>query len=100
MDTIELDTTAVIADFGQMCASTASFPSVIHLIAKYENSLKDALVENVMAGGDSAARGMLTGMVLGAYHGFEAIPEKWIAELTAYNKIEGLLNTIDRYIMK
>jgi ADP-ribosylglycohydrolase len=100
MDTIGSDTTAVIADFGQMCASPASFPGVIHLIVKYENRLKDALVENVMAGGDSAARGMLTGMVLGAYHGIEAIPEKWITELTAYNKIKALLNTIDRYIGK
>lgn len=100
MDTIEMDTTAVIADFGQMCDSAAGFPGVIHLIAKYEDNLKDALVENVMAGGDSAARGMLTGMVLGAHHGMAAIPEQWIRELNAYNKIEGLLNHIDKIIEK
>lgn len=95
LETVALDTTAVISDFGQMCESSAAFPGVIHLIAKYENNLKNALVENVMAGGDSAARGMLTGMVLGAHHGMAAIPELWISELNAYPKIENFISRID-----
>jgi len=40
---------------------------VIHLIAKYENNLQDALIENVMTEGDSAGRGLLVGMILGAH---------------------------------
>lgn len=98
MDSTGLDTTAAIAGFGQMCASAAGFPGVIHLIIKYENNLKEALVENVMAGGDSASRGMLTGMVLGAHLGMAAIPDKWIDELNASMKIKDLLDTIDTYI--
>ena len=70
------DTRQTILGFGQMCEAGSALPSVIHLLATYENDIKNALIENVMAGGDSAARGMIVGMVLGAYHGENAgIPD-------------------------
>ena len=90
------DTRQAISDFGQDCSTPAAFPSVIHLIVKYENNLKESLIENVMAGGDSAARGMLVGMVLGAYLGMEAIPEIWLSALKARERIMGYLSAIDR----
>ncbi len=93
---VQSDTKAVIADFGQTCASSAAFPGVVHLILKYEHDLKTALVENVMAGGDSAARGMLAGMILGAHLGMDTIPKKWIDQLAAHNKIRTLLDGIDQ----
>jgi len=85
------DTRKTIAGFGQMCSVGAALPATIHLIVSYENDLKAALVENVMAGGDSAARGMLVGMVLGAYGGMDAIPQEWVDGLTAGNRILSLL---------
>jgi ADP-ribosylglycohydrolase len=48
---------------------------------------KQAMVENVMAGGDSSARGILAGMILGAAHGMTAIPETWVAGMTAGQRI-------------
>ncbi|MBW2368087.1 MAG: ADP-ribosylglycohydrolase family protein, partial [Deltaproteobacteria bacterium] len=90
-NSVNSDTLETIADFGQMCTTSAAFPSVIHLITKYENNLKDALVENVMAGGDSAARGMITGMVLGAHLGMDAIPKIWLSELSARDRIEKVM---------
>ncbi|MFH2059089.1 MAG: ADP-ribosylglycohydrolase family protein [Pseudomonadota bacterium] len=68
-------------------------PSTIHLIAKYEQDLKQALVENIMAGGDSSARGMLTGFIIGAYQGLAQIPQSWLDDMQAYKKIEYLINT-------
>jgi ADP-ribosylglycohydrolase len=89
------ETVAAVKRFGQMCEIGAAFPGVIHLVARYEDNLKDALIENVMAGGDSAARGMITGMLFGAFHGLDAIPETWLTKLVAREKIISLLADID-----
>jgi ADP-ribosylglycohydrolase len=66
-------------------------PGVIHLIATYESDLETALVENVMAGGDSAARGLAAGMILGAHLGIKAIPLEWLGDMRAYDTIMELL---------
>ena len=70
----EENSLAAIRRFGQSCHTPQALPGVVHLIAKYENNLKEALVEAVMAGGDNAARAMTVGMVLGAWQGMKAIP--------------------------
>lgn len=88
------DTREIIAEFGQACSFQVAFPSTIHLIVKYEDDLKEALIENVMAGGDSSARGMLVGLVLGAYAGLDAIPEDWWLQMNEYNCIENLLSQL------
>jgi ADP-ribosylglycohydrolase len=90
------DTRQTILDFGQMCETAAAFPGVLHLIVKYENNLKEALVENVMAGGDSAGRGLLVGLVLGAHLGLDAIPQEWLSDLKAYRRIMDLLAKINQ----
>ena len=88
------ETRKTIIDFGQECETEAAFPATVHLIAKYEDDLKEALVENVMAGGDSSARGMLAGMVLAARLGPDAIPADWLADLKARAHIEDLLRVL------
>lgn len=93
---VEKDTRQAILDFGQMCEIAAAFPCVIHLIAKYEDNLKAGLIENAMAGGDSAGRGLTVGMVLGAYLGVEAIPSEWLSGLTYYRQIVAYLDEIDQ----
>ncbi len=91
----EKDTRQAMLDLGQMCEIQAAFPCVIHLIAKYENNLKEGLIENAMAGGDSAARGLTVGMVLGAHQGLGAIPPNWLSDLKAYPEIADLMDQID-----
>lgn len=85
------DTRNAIAGFGQMCSVKAALPSTIHLIAKYEDNLKEALVENILAGGDSAARGMFVGFLLGAYNGPDAIPMEWLKDMIHFREIFELL---------
>jgi ADP-ribosylglycohydrolase len=89
-------TIKTIFQFGQSCDTRGAFPAVIHLITRYENNLQDALIENVMAGGDSAARGMVVGMILGAHLGMKAIPGIWLDDMTRRSTIEELLNRIER----
>jgi ADP-ribosylglycohydrolase len=95
LDSIGVDTRQAISDFGQMCEIDAAFPATIHLIAKYESNLKEALVENVMAGGDSSSRGMVVGMVLGAHLGLDAIPSGWIADMRRGEDIRRILEATE-----
>jgi ADP-ribosylglycohydrolase len=80
-----------IEALGQTCHAEEAFPATALLLASYPEDLKTALVECVMAGGDSAARGMLVGTVLGAALGPGAIPPAWLDGLTRKARILELL---------
>jgi len=95
LDTGGKDTRTVIKKFGQMCGIAAALPGAIHLIATYENDLRTALIENVMAGGDSAARGLVVGMILGAHLGRPAIPDEWLTGMAQFAHISALLASRD-----
>jgi ADP-ribosylglycohydrolase len=86
------ETIETIVEFGQMCNVEAGLPGAVHLIARHAGDFKTAMVENVMAGGDSSARGMMAGMVLGAAHGLAAIPDAWQSGMNARERIGSLLN--------
>ena len=94
LESKDKDTRKAILDFGQMCAVEAALPSTIHIIAKYEDNLKQALVENIMAGGDSAARGMLVGFILGCYQGLQLIPKTWLEDMVKYDEIVLLIDRV------
>jgi ADP-ribosylglycohydrolase len=89
------ESVSAIARFGQNCHTEDAFPGVVHSIAKYEKDLKEALVQTVMAGGDSAARGLAVGMVLGAHLGDEGLPKEWVSGLKRGDDIIRLLDQID-----
>lgn len=95
VNSAETDTRQAMLDLGQKCEVNEAFPCTIHVIAKYEDNLKTALIENIMAGGDSAARGLAAGMVLGAYLGSDGMPPDWLSDLKAYSEITDLLDQID-----
>jgi ADP-ribosylglycohydrolase len=88
------ESVSTIARFGQSCHVDDAFAGVVHLIAKYENNLEEALVQAVMAGGDSAGRGMVVGMVLGAHLGEQALPGEWLSGLQRRGEILDFLDKI------
>lgn len=91
----ESDSREAVAVFGQSCDVRGAFPAVVHLIARYEGDLQEAFIENVMAGGDSAARGLVVGMVLGAHLGIDGMPVEWLSGLKHWETIVDLLDRID-----
>lgn len=90
---LELDNISVadgVKQFGAACGVNSALPGAVFTVLQHENDLRTALIENVMAGGDSAARGQTIGMLLGAYHGIEKIPEDWIQSLNCYQQLAQL----------
>ena len=85
------NTRTVIGRFGQMCGIASALPGAVHLISAYADDPKTALIENVMAGGDSAARGLVTGLVLGARHGVDAVDRAWLTGMRHYDRLLELL---------
>jgi ADP-ribosylglycohydrolase len=82
---------------GKASPTEGTLPGAIYFILKYvdeEDSLKKALQANTMVGGDNASRGIAIGMVLGAYHGVNAIPKEWRETLEQWDYCENLLNTL------
>jgi ADP-ribosylglycohydrolase len=88
------ESVVAIGQFGQSCHVDEAFPGIVHLISRHENDLKEALIQCVMSGGDNAGRGMIVGMVLGAYLGEKSLPREWLSSLKKKQEILKLLSTI------
>ncbi len=73
------DTFETIRGFGPACDISGGFEGVIHLLCKYDN-LRDMLVCNAKAGGDSSARGMIATIIFMAQENKNAnqIPSAWL----------------------
>jgi ADP-ribosyl-[dinitrogen reductase] hydrolase len=63
--------------FSTACYIEDSFPWLLFLAYKHGDSPEEALVQNVMAGGENCHRGAALGALLGAAHGAEAFPARW-----------------------
>ena len=74
LDSKGLATSASIREFGPACGIEGAFEGSIHLLCTYD-TYAEAIKANAKAGGDSAARGMLVGMLMGAAG--HPIPDAW-----------------------
>ena len=73
------DSFQTIRDFGPACGIEEGFPGVIHLLCKYDN-LKELLISNAKAGGDSSARAMIASLIFTASNSsaLSQIPQSWL----------------------
>lgn len=79
---------------GLTCHVPEAFPGVCHLLMRHPDDGVAALKANVLAGGDSAARGMIMGMIHEAKPNAKPLPEHWLTGLRAYGEIQQLMETI------
>ncbi len=77
-----LEPTDALGKLGRDCSMESALPALLYLLLR-ERSYKETLVENVMAGGDSAARGLLLGGLLAAQQGENAVPPDWKSKVLA-----------------
>lgn len=71
-----------------------SVPTAIYSFLANYKSFEDAVAYAVNLGGDTDTIGAMTGAISGAYHGFEAIPERWLNKLENLNYIKSLAEKI------
>jgi ADP-ribosylglycohydrolase len=89
-----MDSVTAIGSLGQSCHASHAFPSVIQLLARHEDNLAEALIDGIMAGGDSAARGILVGAVMAAHHGWDAIPTSWVTDIKSHQHLLALVSRL------
>jgi len=79
---------------GKASPTEGTLPSSVYIILRYQDDFVAAVKANAMVGGDNASRAVAIGMVLGAYHGVEAIPKELRDGLNAWKKSEALLRKL------
>ena len=89
------DLTRAAGRIGLACNVTQAFPVSLAIALKHGTDPVTALTTNALLGGDSAARGMPLGLLLGAKHGVSAFPDHWRTDLRAGDEIDALLASIN-----
>lgn len=85
------DSIATLQSFGTACSVEQSLPGTIQILLTHANDFAAAMSANVMAGGDSAARGLIIGTVLAAA---QPVDEALFKEMNEYENILSLLKSI------
>jgi ADP-ribosylglycohydrolase len=80
---------------GLGCDIAGAFPITLALAICHEDDPLEALSANAMLGGDSAARGLLLGLLMGARHGADAFPAGWTDQLKAIGTINHALERLE-----
>jgi len=63
----------------------------IYFLLNHHENFSTLMQENLKAGGDATARGMVMGMIVGARYGFETISPLWIENIAEYSTLQKLI---------
>jgi ADP-ribosylglycohydrolase len=80
---------------GKASPTEGALPAALYFSLRYESDLEAALVANANCGGDSGARAVVIGLLLGAVHGEEAVPARWLAALRDAPRARDLIAKIE-----
>merc|ERR1712199_44688 len=79
---------------GKASPTEGTLPSSVYIILKYMDSYIEAAKANAMVGGDSASRAVAIGLVLGAHHGVQGIPQKFQNSLNNWARCDAMLGKL------
>jgi ADP-ribosylglycohydrolase len=80
---------------GKASPTEGALPAALYFALRYETDLEAALVANANCGGDSGARAVVIGLLLGAAHGEEAVPARWAAGLRDGPRVRALIAKVE-----
>jgi len=80
----------VAEELGNGIEAHNSVPTAIYSFLRHPDSFDECVLYAISLGGDTDTIGAMTGAISGAYHGVEAIPERWKSRLEARDYIEKL----------
>ncbi len=86
----EKDRLRVVRELGNGIEAQNSVPTAIYSFLRNPKSFEESLLYAISLGGDTDTIGAMTGAISGAYHGVEAISERWKARLERRAYIEEL----------
>ena len=80
---------------GKASPTEGALPAALYFAIKYQDDPEAALIANANCGGDSAARGIVIGMLLGAARD-SALPRdhRWVRGLKVLPKVEALIDEL------
>lgn len=83
----DMDDLDAIREIGEGWVAEETLAIAVYCALKYENDFDKALIAAVNHSGDSDSTGAVTGNILGAYLGFDKIPQKYKDNLELYDVI-------------
>jgi hypothetical protein len=80
---------------GKASPTEGALPAALYFALKYSGDYERAVVANANVGGDSAARGVVIGMLLGAADGWYLPPtHRWVTGLNVMHEAEVLMKEV------
>jgi len=92
----EKDRRKAVRELGNGIEAQNSVPTAIYSFLRNYQSFEESLLYAISLGGDTDTIGAMTGAISGAYHGVEAISERWKVRLERRAYIEGLAEKLWR----
>lgn len=86
-----------IHELGEGWVAEETLAIAVYCALKYENDFEKAIITSVNHNGDSDSTGAVTGNILGAYAGIEAIPEKFLTNLELKDVISEIAEDLCNY---
>ena len=93
----ELDDISAIHRLGEGWVAEETLAVAVYCALKYSDNFEKAIIAAVNHNGDSDSTGAVTGNILGAYLGFDAIPEKFRTSLELCDVIIEIADDMCRF---